>query len=65
MPTLPASSSSGAPERALWRRVSGVAHGNTFDDVNALRGTSYDYRVQSIDYRGRLSDPSAPVTHSY
>ncbi len=54
-----------ARRNGVWRRVSGVADGNTFDDVNALRGTSYDYRVQSIDDRGRLSDPSAPVTHSY
>ncbi len=48
-----------------WRQVSGVVQGNTFDDVTALRGTSYDYRVQSIDHRSRLSNPSAPVTHIY
>ena len=30
-----------------------------------LRGVSYDYRVQSIDDRGRLSKASAPVVHSY
>jgi fibronectin type 3 domain-containing protein len=48
-----------------WRQVSGIVTGNAFDDVTALRGVSYNYRVQSIDARGRLSKASAPVAHSF
>lgn len=48
-----------------WRQVSGIVKGNAFGDATALRGGSYDYRVQSIDDRGRLSKASAPVMHSY
>jgi fibronectin type 3 domain-containing protein len=48
-----------------WRQVSGIVADNSFADATALRGVSYDYRVQSIDERGRLSKPSATVVHSY
>ena len=48
-----------------WRQVSGIVMDNSFDDSTALREVSYDYRVQSIDDRGRLSKASAPVVHSY
>lgn len=48
-----------------WRQVSGIVKGNSFDDPTALRGVSYDYRVQSIDDRGRLSKASALITYSY
>jgi hypothetical protein len=48
-----------------WRQVSGIVKGNAFDDGTALRGVSYDYRVQSIDDRGRLSQASASIVHSY
>lgn len=48
-----------------WRQVSGIVEGNSFDDTTALRGVIYDYRVQSIDKRGRLSKASPSVAHSY
>lgn len=48
-----------------WRQVSGIVKGNSFNNPTALRGVSYDYRVQSIDDRGRLSKASAVIAHSY
>ena len=47
------------------RQVSGIVAGNDFTDNTARRGVDYYYQVQSIDQRGTLSEPSAPVLHRY
>ncbi len=50
---------------SAWRQVSGILKDSVFEDATALRGVSYGYRVQSINARGRLSQPSPAVTRSY
>jgi fibronectin type 3 domain-containing protein len=48
-----------------YRQVSGIVTGNDFTDETARRGVDYFYEVQTIDARGTLSQPSAPVLHRY
>lgn len=48
-----------------YRQVSGIVEGNTFADGSALRGVQYDYQVQTMDRRGRLSEPSPAAVRSY
>jgi hypothetical protein len=48
-----------------FRQVSSLLQGNRFEDPGALRGIDYWYGVQAVDHRGKLSEPSSPVRHSY
>lgn len=47
----------------VFRQVSPVIKGNEFKDTLALQGKKYWYRVQAIDLRGKLSEPSEPVQY--
>lgn len=49
----------------VYRQVSPLVAGTTFTDESALRGKGYWYRVQAVSGPGRLSEPSAPVYHTY
>ena len=46
-----------------FRQVSPIVQGNKFTDNSAIEGKTYWYRVQAIDKRGRLSEPSKPVEY--
>ena len=48
-----------------YRQVSAIVKGNEFVDEETHRGTVYWYRIQSIDTRGKLSEPSPPVKYQY
>jgi len=48
-----------------YHQVSPILEANEFVDVSAIHGITYWYRVQAIDRNGVLSEPSAPVEHSY
>jgi fibronectin type 3 domain-containing protein len=48
-----------------FRQVSQVVQGNEFTDTTALRGMDHYYKVQVMDRRGYLSEPSAPVLYRY
>jgi hypothetical protein len=48
-----------------FRQVSPVVQGNEFTDTTALRGMDHYYKVQVMDRRGYLSEPSAPVLYRY
>jgi len=48
-----------------FRQISPVVKGNEFTDTTALRGMDHYYRVQTMDTRGHLSEPSAPALYRY
>jgi hypothetical protein len=48
-----------------YRQVSPIIKGNEFSDKSAIRNTVYWYRVQAVDKRGNLSNPSQPVQYEY
>jgi hypothetical protein len=48
-----------------YRQVSPIVPDNVFTDPTARRGVRYLYRVQSIDRKGRLSQPSPAVLHPF
>jgi hypothetical protein len=48
-----------------FRQVSPLVRGNEFTDRTALRNFDHYYRVQAMDRRGNLSEPSAPVLYRY
>jgi hypothetical protein len=48
-----------------YRQVSAIVKANEFVDQETHRGTPYWYRIQSIDKKGKLSEPSVPMKHNY
>ena len=47
----------------VYRQISPIIKGNEFQDTSALQGKKYWYRVQAVDLRGKLSEPSDPVQY--
>jgi hypothetical protein len=48
-----------------YKQVSGLVQDNRFEDRSALHATEYWYQVQSVDRRGRLSEPSLLARRVY
>ena len=48
-----------------YRQVSNLVQTNSFEDLSAIHGKDYWYRVQVMAPDGNLSRPSAPVKYSY
>ena len=48
-----------------YRQVSSIVPADHFEDLSALRGVDYWYRVQAMALDGTLSQPSAPVHYRY
>ena len=52
-------------EPGNYRQVSGLIQAEEFEDLTALRGRDYWYRLQAMALDGTLSEPSAPVRYRY
>ncbi len=55
----------GNSQSGPYRQVSSLLLENSFEDPSAVHASDYWYRVQAVDQRGKLSEPSSPVRHSY